>query len=164
MAELTIGFWLSPGNGLLPSALARFAKLHPDASVALRRADWSETWAGVEARRADMGLLWWMAGSKAPGLGQALLVEQDELLTILDVGVAAGAPVNPRQHHIGSPAGQRELVLNQHLHVAEVGLDEIPHQHREAAPPRLPLGFRRRPSRRRAQMISDDPSQLSFHR
>src|SRR5579862_1450279 len=53
-AGLTIGFWLSPGNGLLPAALASFAKLHPDASVALRRADWSETWAGVEARRADM--------------------------------------------------------------------------------------------------------------
>jgi DNA-binding transcriptional LysR family regulator len=73
LAELTIGFWLSPGNGLLPAALARFAKLHPDASVALRRADWSENWAGVESKRADMGLLWWPEGSRARGFAQALL-------------------------------------------------------------------------------------------
>ena len=72
-AELTIGFWLSPGNGLLPAALARFARLHPDASVALRRADWSEPWAGVEDRRADMGLLWWPEGHQVAGLGQRRL-------------------------------------------------------------------------------------------
>ena len=90
MAELTIGFWLSPGNGLLPSALARFAKLHPDARVALRRADWSETWAGVEARRADMGLLWWMAGSSAPGLGQALLVAEPMMVAMSPTHPLAG--------------------------------------------------------------------------
>jgi DNA-binding transcriptional LysR family regulator len=82
LAELTIGFWLSPGNGLLPAALARFAKLHPEASVALRRADWSEIWAGVESRRADMGLLWWTAGSKAPGMGQTLLATEPMMLAM----------------------------------------------------------------------------------
>jgi DNA-binding transcriptional LysR family regulator len=72
-AELTIGFWLSPGLGLLPDALARFARLHPDAGVALRRAEWSDALAGVEARRADIGLLWWPEGCSAPALGQVVL-------------------------------------------------------------------------------------------
>jgi DNA-binding transcriptional LysR family regulator len=82
-AELTIGFWLSPGNGLLPAALASFAKLHPDASVALRRADWSETWAGVEARHADMGLLWWPEGcTVAASLGKALLAREQTVLAM----------------------------------------------------------------------------------
>jgi DNA-binding transcriptional LysR family regulator len=82
LAELTIGFWLSPGNGLLPAALARFAKIHPDASVALRRADWSETWAGVEARRADIGLMWWAEGSKAPGMGQTVLAAESMMIAM----------------------------------------------------------------------------------
>jgi len=81
-AELTIGFWLSPGNGLLPTALARFTRLHPDASVALRRADWSETWAGVEAKRADIGLLWWPEGCSASGLGQALLAREQTVIVM----------------------------------------------------------------------------------
>jgi DNA-binding transcriptional LysR family regulator len=81
-AELTIGFWLSPGNGLLPAALASFAKLHPDASVALRRADWSEGWAGVEARRADLGILWWPEGCKAHPLGQTLLATEQPMIAM----------------------------------------------------------------------------------
>jgi DNA-binding transcriptional LysR family regulator len=82
LAELTIGFWLSPGNGLLPSALAQFARLHPDTSVALRRADWSETWAGVDARRADIGLLWWTEGCQASGMGQTLLGSEPVMLAM----------------------------------------------------------------------------------
>lgn len=89
--ELTIGFWLSPGNGLLPAALAAFGKLHPDISVALRRADWSETWAGVEARRADIGLLWWPQGCSAPFLHQALLVRDETV-----VAMPAGHPLADR--------------------------------------------------------------------
>jgi DNA-binding transcriptional LysR family regulator len=82
-AELTIGFWLSPGNGLLPAALASFATMHPGTSVALRRADWSETWAGVEARRADMGLLWWPEGCKTSArLGQVLLASEETVLAM----------------------------------------------------------------------------------
>jgi DNA-binding transcriptional LysR family regulator len=81
-AELTIGFWLSPGNGLLPTALSMFARLHPDVSVALRRADWSETWAGVEARHADAALLWWPEGCHAPGLSQALLASEQTFLAL----------------------------------------------------------------------------------
>lgn len=80
--ELTIGFWLSPGNGLLPASLSSFGKLHPDTVVALRRADWSETWAGVEARRADIGLLWWPQGCSAPFLRQALLLRDDMVVAL----------------------------------------------------------------------------------
>jgi DNA-binding transcriptional LysR family regulator len=81
-AELTIGFWLSPGLGLLPAALAGFAWLHPDAVVALRRAEWSEAWAGVEARRADMGLLWWPGGCSAPALGQVVLAREETVIAM----------------------------------------------------------------------------------
>jgi DNA-binding transcriptional LysR family regulator len=82
-AELTIGFWLSPGNGVLPAALARFAALHPGTSVALRRADWSEPWAGVEARRADLGLLWWPEGTRASAkLGQVLLTREQTVVAL----------------------------------------------------------------------------------
>lgn len=76
-AELTIGFWLSPGNGLLPTVLSRFSRQHPDTSVALRRAEWGETWAGVEDRRSDIGLLWWPEGCSVPGLGKARLARED---------------------------------------------------------------------------------------
>lgn len=86
--ELTIGFWLSPCSGLLPAALAAFAKLHPDTGVALRRADWSEAGAGVEARRADVGLLWWPEGCTAPYLHQELLVRDDTV-----VALPAGHPL-----------------------------------------------------------------------
>jgi DNA-binding transcriptional LysR family regulator len=81
-AELTIGFWLSPGNGLLPAVLAAFAQQHPKAGLGLRRADWSETWAGVEARRADMGLMWWPEGCSAPLLGQTVLAREQTLLVL----------------------------------------------------------------------------------
>jgi DNA-binding transcriptional LysR family regulator len=81
-AELTIGFWLSPGNGLLPAALASFTRLHPDASVALRRADWSETWAGVEAKRADVGLLWWPECCSAPGGSHAVLAREQTVIVM----------------------------------------------------------------------------------
>jgi hypothetical protein len=66
--------WLSPGNGLLPAALASFAKLHPDASVALRRADWSETWGrgGVTARRHGTAVVAGrLHGGGQPGPGRA---------------------------------------------------------------------------------------------
>jgi DNA-binding transcriptional LysR family regulator len=82
IAELTIGFWLSPGNGLLPAALGRFAKMFPDANVALRRADWSEPWAGVEARRADLAVFWWPAGCKALNLRQIPLAPEQPLLAM----------------------------------------------------------------------------------
>lgn len=82
LAELTIGFWLSPGNGLLPAALASFAKMYPDANVALRRADWSESWAGVEARRADLGVLWWPEGCKANSFGQTVLATEQPVLAM----------------------------------------------------------------------------------
>ena len=81
-AELTIGFWLSPGMGLLPNVRSAFTRLHPDSCVALRRADWSETWAGVKAKRADMGLLWWPAGCSAPGLGRALLAVEQTVIVV----------------------------------------------------------------------------------
>jgi DNA-binding transcriptional LysR family regulator len=75
-AELTIGFWLSPGNGLLPTVLSRFTRQHPDATVTLRRAEWGETWAGVEDRHSDIGLLWWPEGCSAPGIGKARLARE----------------------------------------------------------------------------------------
>lgn len=81
-AELTIGFWLSPGNGLLAAALAEFGKHHPDTSVGLRRADWSETWAGVETRQADIGLLWRPQGLPAPFLHQALLIRDEAVVAL----------------------------------------------------------------------------------
>ena len=66
------------------------------------------------------------------------------------VRVPASAPVNPRQHYISPPAGERKLVFNQHLNIAEAGIQEVVRQYREAAPPGLPLRFGRRPPRRRA--------------
>lgn len=81
-AELTIGFWLSPGNGLLPTALAEFGRLHPDTAVGLRRAEWTEPLAGVEARVADLGLLWWPEGCSAPGLRQVVLAREETMVAL----------------------------------------------------------------------------------
>ena len=65
-------------------------------------------------------------------LGLAPLLELHD-----HIGVAAGAPVNPRQHHVRPPAGQRKLVLDQHLDVAKAGVHEVLRQNREAALPDL---------------------------
>jgi DNA-binding transcriptional LysR family regulator len=118
--ELTIGFWLSPGNGLLPTAIAAFTQLHPDATVTLRRADWSETWAGVEARRADMGLLWWPEGCSAPGLGQALLAREQTVI------------VMPATH----PLAQRDEVLPEDIQ-DEIILDAPPEWRRSLTASRM---------------------------
>jgi DNA-binding transcriptional LysR family regulator len=82
VGELTIGFWLSPGHGLLTEALADFSKTHPATQVALRRADWSEASAGVESGRAELALLWVPEGHTAHRLKQTLLAREDMLLAM----------------------------------------------------------------------------------
>jgi hypothetical protein len=67
-------------------------------------------------------------------LGLAPLFELDD-----HVCIAAAAPVDTREHDVGPLAGERKLVLDQHLDLAETGLHEVMGQSREAAPPRLPL-------------------------
>jgi hypothetical protein len=55
------------------------------------------------------------------------------------IRVPASAPVNSRQHYVSPLAGERKLVFNQHLNVAEAGIYEVVRQYREATPPGLPL-------------------------
>jgi DNA-binding transcriptional LysR family regulator len=81
-AELTIGFWLAPGNGLLAEALADFAGTHPTVQVALRRADWSEPCAGVESGRAELALLWVPENHTVRGVGQSLLAREEMVLAM----------------------------------------------------------------------------------
>lgn len=119
-SELTIGFWLSPCSGLLPDALAAFGKLHPETSVALRRADWTEAGAGVEARRADIGLLWWPEGCSAPYLRQELLVRDETVVAL----------------HAGHPLADLDILSPASLH-DEVILDAPPEWRRSLTASRM---------------------------
>src|SRR5581483_7127201 len=66
--------------------------------------------------------------------GMAPLLELDD-----HVRIAPGAPVDARQHHVGTLTGQRKLVFDKHLDVAETGVHEVMGQYRDTAPPGLPL-------------------------
>jgi hypothetical protein len=67
-------------------------------------------------------------------LGLAPLLELDN-----DVRILAGPPVHAREHDVGPLAGERKLVFDQHLDLAETGLDEVMSQYREAALPGFAL-------------------------
>lgn len=67
-------------------------------------------------------------------LGLAPLLELDNYVCI-----AAGAPVDACEYDVGPLAGERKLVLDQHLDLAETGLHQVVSQYREAAPPGFAL-------------------------
>jgi DNA-binding transcriptional LysR family regulator len=78
--ELTIGFWLAPGNGVLSQAIKAFSQQRPGTRLNLRRADWGEGGAGVEAHQADVGLIWTPHGTPVHGLGSYLVAVEDSAM------------------------------------------------------------------------------------
>jgi hypothetical protein len=71
--------------------------------------------------------------------GRTPLLELDD-----DVRRLSGPRVHAAQHDVGAVAGQRQLVLDQHLHVVEPGLHEVGGQRVQAALPGPDLGRRGR--------------------
>ncbi|HLV71900.1 MAG TPA: hypothetical protein VKY91_03880 [Vulgatibacteraceae bacterium] len=90
-----------------------------------------------------------------PHLGAAPLLELDD-----HVRVAAGAPVDAGEHHVRSLAGQRQLVLDEHLDPAEAGGDEVLGDHGEAPFPRPHLGARDGDSVPHLQLLGELPREL----
>lgn len=135
VSELTIGFWLAPGNGLLSEAIGTFTEQHPGVQVQLRRADWFEIGAGVEAARADVGLIWNPRGASIHGLCSHLLAQEsalvglpanhpladapfvttadlaDETMFVLPSGAGALAQSARRQALAGQPASRAQHVV-----------------------------------------------------
>jgi hypothetical protein len=66
--------------------------------------------------------------------GRAPLLELDH-----DVRRLPGPRVHAAQHRVGALAGQRQLVLDQHLNVVQAGLHQVGRQRVQAALPRADL-------------------------
>ncbi|WP_406064162.1 hypothetical protein [Micromonospora sp. NBC_00860] len=64
------------------------------------------------------------------GLGVGPLLQLDD-----DVGIVGRPGVHTGKHHVHPLAGQRQLVLDQHLHLAQTRVGEILPQHRQAVRP-----------------------------
>ncbi|MEV7342692.1 LysR family transcriptional regulator [Streptomyces sp. NPDC093544] len=80
--DLTIGFWLSPGNGLISEALRTLGSSHPGTRVTFRRADWSEPTAGIDTHHCDVALLWVDPGFVLRGMHQIVLASESLVLAM----------------------------------------------------------------------------------
>ncbi len=86
-----------------------------------------------------------------PHLGVAPLLQFDH-----HVRVAAGAPIDPREHHVRALTGQRQLVLDEHLDLAQPRLGEVLGEDREAAFPGPHLGRGDRDPVPHLQLLGED--------
>ncbi|GIJ80415.1 hypothetical protein Xph01_48470 [Micromonospora phaseoli] len=74
------------------------------------------------------------------------------------VGIAPATGIDPGQHSVYPPAGQRQLILDQHLHLAEAGVGEILGQYRQATAPGSTFS-RAHAVARRPQVLGDSVSE-----
>jgi DNA-binding transcriptional LysR family regulator len=72
-ADLTVGFWLAPGGGVLSRAIELFNRRRPGVRVSLRRVDWTVKLAGVADGIANVGLMWAPVGTEFAGIASARL-------------------------------------------------------------------------------------------
>src|SRR5579859_259456 len=95
------------------------------------------------------------------------MLDQHQLLVVLEefgvapllefhhhVRVLARAAVQPGQHHVGPLAGERQLVLDEHLYLAQPRLDEIGGEYGQAALPGPAFGRGGDDTSGHAQMLS----------
>ncbi|MGW4335930.1 LysR family transcriptional regulator [Rhodococcus koreensis] len=93
--ELTIGFWLAPGGGVIDRTLREFKQSHPESQVLLRRADWSEPVAGLEAHACSVAVVHAEHGYVFRGLSQAVLSTEPMVLAMsTDHPLTAKSEVN----------------------------------------------------------------------
>jgi len=55
------------------------------------------------------------------------------------IGRLTGVRMGAREHDVGALRGQRQVVLDEHLHPGQTGIDQVPGEYRQAAPPGFPL-------------------------
>lgn len=79
-ADLTVGFWLAPGGGVLSRAIDLFNERNPGVRVALRRVDWTVKLAGVADGITDVGLTWAPPDTKFAGVATMKL---DRMSTVI---------------------------------------------------------------------------------